>query len=212
MLGTRRKLRLGFGGLLIILLAVGGVSVGVLERCSSAMRAVVGENYRGIEYGHALKDALARLGDAADQWAEPSAELATVRESAGRARADLERHLTLRRSHVTVDPHEATAIAEIDDAWSKYAVAHADALDEYKPLAERRAALGVVGAESGRIRRAAGEIISLNVRNMVEQERRVHRVAVTARTAVYILVAIGGVLATAFVIALGRRSGPRGRP
>ncbi|HSI34821.1 MAG TPA: histidine kinase dimerization/phospho-acceptor domain-containing protein, partial [Tepidisphaeraceae bacterium] len=205
MFGLRQKLLFGFGGLLAILLAVGALSLVVLQRYSTTLQTFLHENYRSVEYGQAMKDALERLDEAAGKWAEPSAELAAVRDAAGRARAEFDHNLQLERKNITLHPQESEAVARLDAAWDKYATAHADALDEYKPLAERRAALAVVAGQSPRLREAARDVISLNLRNMVEQDGQVRRSARAAERALYVLVAAGVGLAVAFVVVLGGR-------
>src|SRR5947208_10343047 len=65
MFGLRQKLILGFGGLLLILLVVSGLGVAVLRQHRAALDMFLYENWRSVEYGQNMVDALERLNDAA---------------------------------------------------------------------------------------------------------------------------------------------------
>jgi hypothetical protein len=144
MFGLRQKLLFGFGGLLAILLAVGALSIVVLQRYSGALQKFLAENYRSVEYGQMMKDELERLDDAAERALDAGADLGAARAVAGRARAEFERNLALERRNVTLHPHEDEAVGQINAAWAKYEPALATALDPSRPPDARRAALATV--------------------------------------------------------------------
>jgi signal transduction histidine kinase len=203
MFGLRQKLLFGFGGLLAILLAVGGLSVVVLQRYSGALQTFLAENYRSVEYGQGMKDELERLDGTAER--SVAGDVGAAAGAFEAARAEFERNLALERQNVTLHPHEDRAVAEITDAWAKYKPAHGTAVDAARSPDARRAALAVLREQSPRIRRAAQGVISLNMRNMVEQDGQVRRTARTAQKALYVLTAAGVALAVLFVIVLSGR-------
>ena len=62
MKNLRTKLWLGFGGLLILLMVVSGLSIGVINWYSQAIELwCFQENYRSVVYGEKMLDALDRL-------------------------------------------------------------------------------------------------------------------------------------------------------
>src|SRR5258708_38988733 len=69
----RRKLWLGFGGLLAILATVSALSVVVLTRYSRALERVFRENYDSAVYCDAMKASLDQLNSRAQAllWDEP---------------------------------------------------------------------------------------------------------------------------------------------
>jgi len=209
MFGLRQKLLLGFGGLLAILLAVGALSIVVMQRYSAALQTFLTENYRSVEYGQAIKDAIDRLDDLAGRALAPNGdvgtEAASIREAAGSAQSDFDHNLAAEKQNITLHPNEDRAVATIAESWSKYAAALDTLLDPYKPRDDRRAALGVLAAQSPRIRGAAQDVITINLRNMVEQDGQVRQTAQHAQRALYVLIAAGAALAILFVFLFGGR-------
>src|SRR5258706_15062948 len=98
MFGLRQKLLLGFGGLLLILVVVGGLSIVVLSRYSDALAKFLSENYRSVEYGQAMKDELEHLA-AADDAVESGN--ATMVAEAARARAAFAKNLQDEANNIT---------------------------------------------------------------------------------------------------------------
>jgi signal transduction histidine kinase len=205
MFGLRQKLLLGFGGLLAILLAVGALSVLVLRQYSGALQKFLAENYRSVEYGQVMKDELERLDDAAEKSLVPGTDLSTVRAAAANASEQFEKNRRLENQNVTLHPREDQVVGDLNDAWTRYRAAHATALDGGKTMDVRRAALREAADLSPRIRAAAQEIISINLRNMVEQDGQVRQTARNAQKALYILIVAGVALAVLFVIVLSGR-------
>ena len=61
MLGLRQKLSLGFGGLLVIILIVGGQSVILLSQLGDSIDVILRENYRSVIACQQMKEALERI-------------------------------------------------------------------------------------------------------------------------------------------------------
>src|SRR5262249_48417220 len=58
MFSLRKKLILGSGGLLAVLLLVGGMGIVLITRYSTTVDQVLRENYASVDYGQEMKDAL----------------------------------------------------------------------------------------------------------------------------------------------------------
>jgi signal transduction histidine kinase len=205
MFGLRQKLLFGFGGLLVILLAVGALSIVVLQRYSGALQKFLTENYRSVEYGQVMKDELERLDDAAKRALDSTADFGQVLAVAEHSRAEFEANRKLENANITLHPREDEIVAELNDAWAKYQQALATVLESNRPADVRREALRTSAELSPRIRRAAQEVITINLRNMVEQDGQVRQTAQNAQKALFILIAAGVGLAVLFVIVLSGR-------
>src|ERR1041385_6073724 len=66
MFSLRRKLFLGFGGLLAVLFAVGAISFALLKSYTGTIDRISRENYDSVLFGQGMKDALDRLDDIAE--------------------------------------------------------------------------------------------------------------------------------------------------
>ncbi len=201
MFGLRQKLLLGFGGLLLILVVVGGLSIVVLQRYSDALARFLTENYRSVEYGQAMKDELERLGAADD--AVERGETSMVAEAA-RARAVFVKNLQDEANNVTLHPREDQLVSELNDSWAKYEAARAIATDVTRPLAQRKTARETTAALAARIRPLAQEVININLNNMVVEDGQVRQTAAAARNALIILILAGAGLAVVFILVLNR--------
>src|ERR1700761_6832244 len=105
MFGLRQKLALGFGGLLVILLAVSGMGIAVLHQHRKALDRFLYENWRSVEYGQNMVDALARMEGAANQGKRDEA-----------ARDVFARNLEAEKRNVTL-PGEDRLAGELDRLW-----------------------------------------------------------------------------------------------
>jgi NtrC-family two-component system sensor histidine kinase KinB len=201
MFGLRQKLLLGFGGLLLLLVVVGGLSIVVLQRYSDALAKFLSENYRSVEYGQAMKDNLERLVAADDRVERGDA--AAVAEAA-RARAAFAKDLQDESSNITLHPREDQLVGELKEAWAKLETARAIATDAAPPPAERKAARETASALSARIRQLAQELININLNNMVVEDGQVRQTATAARHALIVLILAGAGLAVVFIVLLNR--------
>jgi signal transduction histidine kinase len=203
--GLRQKLLLGFGGLLAILLAVGALSIVVLQRYSNALQKFLSENYRSVEYGQVMKDELERLDDAAEGALAAGGDVSAATTAADHARAEFAKNLQLESQNVTLHPREDEVVAQLKQSWAQYDTAIRKVLDPASPAETRRQALDATRQLSPQIRRAAQEVISMNLRNMVEQDGQVRQTARNAQKALLILIVAGGTLAVVFVFVLSAR-------
>src|SRR5689334_15906593 len=141
MFGLRQKLLMGFGGLLLILLAVGALSILVLRQYSGALQKFLAENYRSVEYAQVMKDQLERLDDAAERALAADADLRSAKAAAAQARDEFEKNRQLENRNVTLHPREDQMVGELNGAWARYDAALAIVLDASRPADARRDAL-----------------------------------------------------------------------
>lgn len=206
MLGLRRKLLLGFGGLLLILLVVSGLSIAVLAQYSQTLDRFLFENYRSVGYGQAIKDSLDVLDRAADRAIDGTLTDAQRRQ-ADDARAAFEKNLALESQNVTLHPREDDLVAQLQRDWKMYKSGY----EKVMASATRAPATGPTADAyrnlqqlSTSLRDGAQEVITINLNNMVAVDGQVKRTASAALKAMFILTGAGAILAGIFIAIFGR--------
>ncbi len=151
MFGLRQKLLFSFGGLLVILLIVGGLGIGVSAQHRSALDHFLYENWRSVEYGQNMVDALDRLGDIARQAAlDDPHGLAEARVAAAAPIAVFSKNLDDENHNITL-PGEQKLADGLNTLWGgsdghgdrameSYAAAFGKMLDPAATPAQRAAA------------------------------------------------------------------------
>ena len=196
----RRKLWLGFGGLLAILVAVSVLSVVVLTRYSRALKQVFRENYDSALYCDAMKASLDELHTRAQRlvWSDPGATLIDPIAEQNRFDDNLGKQL----GNVSL-PGEKELTLHLGDLWK-----------EYK---SRLAALDATGADRKAIyladllpryeelKRVARQVADMNMSNMVSVDGKAGRTLIGVRNALLILVVAGIFLAIALVAPVAAR-------
>lgn len=216
MFGLRQKLILGFGGLLLILLVVSGLGVAVLRQHRAALDKFLYENWRSVEYGQNMVDALERLNDAAkvaaaQNLAAPDgppgrADLASARTAAEQGKARFDENLRLESQNVTL-PGEGKLSADLNHLWAGeggYRSAHARAMDPAAAPQARADAYADLLKLSPRLKSTAQAIVQLNLDNMKPIDGRVKAMADSASRLMVVLAAAGVALAGLFVAVVGR--------
>src|SRR5689334_23998427 len=197
MFGLRQKLIFGFGGLLLILLVVGGMSVVMLGRYSNAMDTFLYENYRSVLYGENMKDAVNQMENAAN--AVLAGDATTGANLAKQATELFEKNLDDEFHNITL-PHEQQTADATAAAWKQYRADHAKLFDSSISLAQRDQLHRSVLQERARVvQDYAQKIVQMNLDNMVNENGQVKTTAAAARRAMYVLVIIGIVLAVIFI-------------
>src|SRR2546423_11656403 len=131
MFGLRQKLICGFGGLLLILLLVGGMSVVMLTRYSNALDTFLHENYRSVLYGENMKDAVNQMENAAD--AVLAGDAATATNLVKRSTEQFQKNLDEEFHNITL-PHEQETANATAAAWKQYRADHSKLFDSNIPL------------------------------------------------------------------------------
>jgi NtrC-family two-component system sensor histidine kinase KinB len=217
MFGLRQKLIFGFGGLLAILLIVSALGVAVLSQYRSQLDKFYYENWRSVEYGQHMIDALERLNDALKPLvvASTSTNFAAARSAAIGALAEFDQNCADENNNITL-PGERDITERLNLDWSGHNLAgqkqrsdnYRDAclklLDVGGSAQERATAYATVSRLGSVVKNEAQKIINLNLDNMRPIDGQVKSMADNA-TRLMIMLAVAGVgLAALFTMVVGR--------
>ena len=195
MKSLRRRLWLGFGGMLLILALVSALSVIVFTRYSHALERVFRENYDSAVYCDAMKDALDRLDLSAQRRLWDAAAVDPHETSARIAQFD--DNLARQLNNVSL-PGEAQASQTLAREWDLYRAEYVSWMGSGRtPDADsyRQKLLPV----HDRLKGVAQQIADMNMRNMVSVDGRAKRTLVSVRNALLVLVIAGTALAALLV-------------
>ena len=202
MFSLRQKLSMGFGGLLAILLIVSGLGVVVLSRYSTAVDSFLYENFRSVQYGQNMKDAVERLSDAVDDANRGS--LAGAKAAAAPAIADFTKNLADEDQNVTLHPREDELDRSLHSHWQQFQPLLATILDDATPAAARSSSAAHAASLATTLRQDAAEIVQINLNNMVVANGQVKTEAVNTRRLMLAFSLAGIVLAAMFTTVVGR--------
>ncbi len=203
MFGLRQKLAFGFGGLLLILLSVSGLGIGVLIQHRGELDKFLDENWRSVEYGQAMINALEGLDDLAKSDRNASAVAPLVQE--------FESNLNLENHNITLRG-ESKLVAELQAAWG---TAHDENPTTYRGAlsiifgagavdSDRVTALKALLRLSSHVKQADRAMMQLNLDNMKPLDGRVKAMSDRASRAMVILSVLGVLVAMAFIAVVGR--------
>jgi NtrC-family two-component system sensor histidine kinase KinB len=198
MLGIRRKLSLGFGGLLVIILIIGVQSIVQLTRLGASIDVILRENYRSVIACQDIKEALERMDSGILfnllGYSQEGADFISKNESV------FEKALQTELNNITL-PGEGEKARHLQELFGRYRTLLKTAEDLNSPLAERKqiyfTQLFPVFQE---IKTAAGQILDMNQKNMSDANEWARRQAASSRKVMYVLLAAGAAVAVAFVI------------
>ena len=193
-LGIGQKIAFGFGGLLVILVAVGALSVAQLDGYGRTLERLFRENYDSITYAQGMRDSINRLEDGSKNGVAGKSTAATSATLLGRFENDLRREA----GNVTL-PDEQTLVDQLTTAWQSYRESY-ESPEGVRTAAVRedRRLLAV------RIDDVAARISDLNLQNIRSVDGRVRQTAVAAKRALYALVGTGVLLAIIFTLVISR--------
>src|SRR5262245_65039416 len=108
MMGIGQKLSLGFGGLLLILIAVSAISVNRLNSYSRTLEQIFRENYDSVTYGQGMKDALDDMDDVAraaliEQSGAGAGDATPATQPVGAIAARFDENLRREQGNITLD-------------------------------------------------------------------------------------------------------------
>jgi two-component system, NtrC family, sensor histidine kinase KinB len=199
--GLRPKLALGFGGLLLVLLATGWQSVNLLDRLGGSIDVILRENYRSVIAAQDMKEALERMDSGA--LFALAGETARGRRLAVEHLPRFEEALAVERGNVTL-PGEGALAGRVARLFAQYRAALPRVLDD-RQLAERRAVyFRTLLPLFQQIKATATEILRLNQANILAANARARDLAASARRRMVLLLAVGTLLAAGFVAFLSR--------
>ena len=197
MIALRRRLWLGFGGLLLILLVVSTLSVVVFTRYSHALERVFRENYDSAVYCNAMKDALDRLDLAAQRrvWGAPAPAVGA--DDVPLKRFDENLHRQLNNCSL---PGEKEATVSLADEWAAYVRVYREFDAAPDPAAAYRQDLL---PRHERLKQLAQRIADMNMDNMVSVDGKAKQTLVSVRNWLLVLVTAGVALAAILVTTIG---------
>jgi NtrC-family two-component system sensor histidine kinase KinB len=208
MFGLRQKLLFGFGGLLAILFVVSGLGIVVLAHYRGALDKFYYENWRSVEYGQNMVDALERLNDAARPLAtgggrSPTiSELDAARSAAQTSLADFQRNLDDENHNITL-PGEDRIAQDLTNLWTSrdgYHATYTALLNPATPAASRPIIAARLAQLSPGVKAAAQAVIKLNLDNMKPVDGRAKQMADRATRLMILLAVAGAALAVLFTV------------
>ena len=212
MFGLRQKLAFGFGGLLATLLLVSGVGIVVLAQYQTALDRFFSENWRSVEYGQRMIDAVARLDEIAGTLGDhPSdADRAKAALAAAGPLAAADANCAAEDHNITLDGEPQIAAA-LTLAWSGQSLdGRAVTADCYQAAYQRllRAPSPGVSPElrrlSAAVRAQAQVVVDLNLANMRPVNGRAREMARRATLLMVIASVAGVALAVGFTLLVAR--------
>jgi len=202
MFGLRQKLFIGFGGLLIILAAIGAQSIFHISKLGVSIDVILRENYRSVIACQEMKEALERidsgllftlLGET-----EQGTELIRNNEDA------FEHALQVELQTITL-PGEEDQARLLENLYRRFQGTLNQVMDPSRPAGLRRDAYfsGLLPL-FGQIKNAAGTILQMNQKNMAEANDRARRRSVTAKRQMIGLLVIETLVSLLFIAVAGR--------
>jgi NtrC-family two-component system sensor histidine kinase KinB len=203
--GLRRKLVLGFGGLLAILVALGLQSVALLTRLGGSIDVILRENYQSVVACEQMKEALERMDSGALFSLAGEADRGRALAAANMPR--FERALDVELHNITL-PGEGERAERLRRLYAQYrpTLERFLAADQggVPPAARRAIYFNRLLPLFDQIKATADEIQQLNQQNMVEANSRARALAARARRRMYLLLFLGAAVAAGFVAFLSR--------
>jgi two-component system, NtrC family, sensor histidine kinase KinB len=200
--GLRQKLSLCFGGLLLIIVAIGIQSILHLTRLGESIDVILRENYRSVVACQEMKEALERID---------SGILFMLLGDADRGKDLIETHrlafekaLRVESNNVTL-PGEGEKVASLVGLFQQYrtilkAVENAD----LPPTLRRKTYFTDLLPLFHQIKNKADEILHMNQQNMSDANNHARRDAEAARRQMYALLFVGMIVAISFVFITSR--------
>jgi signal transduction histidine kinase/HAMP domain-containing protein len=200
-MSLRSKLILAFSGLLVILLAVGVMSVRTVTQSSSTIERIFRENYASVTACLGMKEAIGRL----DRIAEASLweRLPNAIRDSEPAILEFQRDLQFQQGNVTL-PGEHELTDRLTDLWNTY---HAAFLSFLRAPEAGSAPRDVYHRSLlpllQEIRDTAQGIVDRNLNNMVSVDGQARRQALETRRTMMVLLLVGVALGVVLVAVAG---------
>lgn len=194
-MNLRRKLWLGFGGLLTIHITMGVIGVVMLTRHSRTMDKIFRENYDSVAAAEKMKDAISELDSAALQLTLDDATAA--RELSKTSIARFNAALDFQYTNITL-PNERAMTDKLQETWSRYKKQY-DELLAQSHVEARKSYLAALLPHSIDTRRSAQIIADANLNNMISVDGQVQQASRYANNAMNALLAIAVLFSIAYV-------------
>jgi signal transduction histidine kinase/HAMP domain-containing protein len=211
MFGIRQKLFAALAGLLAILLLVSALAIAVTSHYRSALDIIYDQNWRSVQYGQNVVDALDQLQDSARDLLSPqatAADLSAARADLAKRVAVIDRNIDDENHNITIDG-EADLAASLTRLWSGPAinscrVALTQLADSTASRAATLQAFDDFERLAPQVKYAAQAVINLNLGGMKPLNGQSREKAADAIRAMILLAGAGAALAALFMAIIGR--------
>jgi two-component system, NtrC family, sensor histidine kinase KinB len=203
MLRLKHKLLLGFGGLLLIILVVGGQGISRLTRLGGSIDVILRENYRSVIACERMKESVERIDSGAlfVLLGEKEGGSSLIDTNLPRFAEALQTEL----DNITL-PGEKERAWRIRDLFSRYQGLVKSLLSSGDaPFPARRDIyFGQLLPTFSAIKNSADEILQMNQKSMTDADERAKRLAASARWQMYVLLFAGIIIGLGFMLLAGR--------
>lgn len=197
MLGLRRKLALGFAGLLAIILIIGAQSIVLLSQLGDSIDVILRENYRSVIACQQMKEALERIDSGALflLLGYESKGISQIRSN----ESIFEKALEVELHNITL-PGEGEGAKRLQELFTQYRSA-VKAVTETNPSdgGRRSDYFGKLLPLFEEIKTTADDILQMNQQNMNDANEEARRRATAATHQMYFLLIVGSAIAGAFI-------------
>lgn len=202
MFSLRRKMLVGFGGLLLIIILLGVRSIIQVTDLGSAIPAILRENYRSVIACQEMKNSIERMDDGAlfvllgyrERGIDEMNSNIPVFEKA----------LNVEINNITL-PGEGVRSARLKGLYARYRSMIGTMEDTSVGRDElSRIYFTDLMPVFSQIKATADEILSMNQQNMYQASQRAKMKASAARREMYILLSLGAVLALVYMLLIGK--------
>jgi signal transduction histidine kinase len=198
----RQKLALGFGGLLVIIAAIGIHNISRITALGQSIDVILRENYRSVVACQEMKESIERM-DSGAVFVLLGAEQ-KGNDQIAQNDARFEKALQAALGNITL-PGEGEKAAQIRLLFQQY---RKDIQVMGDPAfgreARRKAYFDKIQPQFQQIKDAADEILRMNQRNMVERDARARLQAMSVRRQMYLLLFAATFVAAAFLFLTGK--------
>lgn len=196
MLGLQKKLSLGFGGLLLIIVVIGIQGILHLTKLGESIDVILRENYRSVVASQEMKESLERIDSGI--LFTLLGDVEQGKELISRNALAFERALLAEANNVTL-PGEGKRVALIQQTFQQYKDYLKEIEDTSIQLTIRRETYFKRHLPLfQQIKHTADEVLRMNQDNMNEANDKARHIAASARRQMYILLLVGSIVAVGF--------------
>ncbi|MBI5551090.1 MAG: HAMP domain-containing protein [Desulfobacterales bacterium] len=196
MIGIGKKLMLGFGGLLAVVVLLGVLTMSQIEALGSAIDVILRENYRSVVACQEMQDSLERVD---------SGLLFTLAGHEAQGRGLIEAHLPRFRTALHAELGNITLAGEQEQVdrigllFARYAAAIPAAIDGTRPLQARQADyFATLLPLFDQIKETARQVLLMNQMNMHEANDAARRLAATTHRRMLVAILVAALLTLLF--------------
>jgi NtrC-family two-component system sensor histidine kinase KinB len=201
-LSLRQKLALGFGGLLVIIAAIGIHNITRITALGQSIDVILRENYRSVVACQEMKEALDRM-DSGVVFVLLGAEQ-KGNDQIAQNEARFEKALQVELGNITL-PGEGEKAERVKQLFGQY---RSDIKVMSNPAfgreARRKAYFDEIQPRFQRIKDTADDILRMNQENMMAMDARARRQALSVRGQMYMMLLAATVVAAGFLFLTGK--------